>query len=41
MVELGEKDFENPPWNKDFDAWEYRRVKFKGRAVFGKGNLIF
>lgn len=38
MVELDEKAFENPPWKENFEEWEYRRVKFKGRPIYGKGR---
>jgi hypothetical protein len=36
---MSERDLEYPPWKDNFDDWEYRIVKVKGRLIYGKGNL--
>ena len=38
---MTEAEIENPPWNEDLHEWEYRRVRFQGRLIHGKGILIY
>ena len=39
---MTEAEIQNPPWNENFDEWEYRRVRFQGRLIHSKGifNLL-
>ena len=41
VIELSEKDLENPEWNNNFNEWEYRRVRLKGRYIYGKGKINY
>ena len=40
VYELSEEELVNPPWVDNYEAWKYRKVKFKGRYIHAKSMYV-